>query len=162
VANRDTAHGESTGRAKRRGRFRVLSINVSSKTGVRKHPVGRAVMRTEHGVEGDAHAGEWHRQVSLLANEKIETMRGRGIEIGYGDFAENLTTEGVYLISFPVETRITIGDSVLEVTQIGKQCHHGCAIYRAVGDCVMPREGIFARVVRGGEINCESVCHYDL
>ena len=145
-----------------RRRFHLLSINVSGMTGVQKRPVGRAVLRQGHGIVGDAHAGDWHRQVSLLSEERIETMRGRGVEIGHGDFAENLTTRGVDLAALPIGTRLSVGDAVLEVTQIGKQCHHGCAIYRAVGDCVMPREGIFTRVIRGGEIDRESECYYHL
>jgi MOSC domain-containing protein YiiM len=140
--------------------FRILSINISEKVGVQKTPVGSAVLRAGHGIEGDAHAGDWHRQVSLLAEEDIRGMRGRGIEIGFGDFAENITTSGVDLGALPVGTRLTLGEAVLEITQIGKECHHGCAIYQAVGDCVMPRRGVFARVLRGGEISSESVCHY--
>jgi len=145
-----------------RRRFHLLSINVSEMTGVQKRPIDRAVLRQGHGIVGDAHAGDWLRQVSLLAEERIETMRGRGVEIGHGDFAENLTTRGVDLAALPIGTRLFVGDAVLEVTQIGKQCHHGCAIYRAVGDCVMPREGIFTRVIRGGEIDRESECYYHL
>jgi len=145
-----------------RRRFHLLSINVSGMTGVQKRPTDRAVLRQGHGIVGDAHAGDWHRQVSLLSEERIETMRGRGVEIGHGDFAENLTTRGVDLAALPIGTRLSVGDAVLEVTQIGKQCHHGCAIYRAVGDCVMPREGIFTRVIRGGEIDRESECYYHL
>jgi len=145
-----------------RRRFHLLSINVSGMTGVQKRPTDRAVLRQGHGIVGDAHAGDWHRQVSLLSEERIETMRGRGVEIGHGDFAENLTTRGVDLAALPIGTRLFVGDAVLEVTQIGKECHHGCAIYRAVGDCVMPREGIFTRVIRGGEIDRESECYYHL
>ena len=141
-------------------RFTILSINVSDRKGVQKRPVERALLREEHGIDGDAHAGNWHRQVSLLADEDIEEMRGRGIDIGYGAFAENITTSGVPLSGLPVGTRLYLGESVLEVTQIGKECHHGCAIYQAVGDCVMPRCGIFARVVKGGTIDRESKCYY--
>ncbi len=144
------------------GEFTILSINVSKKTGTKKTPVPAAVLREGHGIVGDAHAGDWHRQVSLLAEEDIRGMRGRGIEIGYGDFAENLTTRGIDLGSLPVGARLTVGPALLEVTQIGKECHHGCAIREAVGDCVMPRKGIFARVIRGGEISRESRCHHDL
>ena len=142
--------------------FSILSINVSEKKGAQKKPIPEAVLLQSHGIEGDAHAGPWHRQVSLLANEDIETMRGRGIEIGNGDFAENITTEGIDLASLPIGTRLHLGEVVLEVTQIGKECHHGCAIRRAVGDCVMPRQGIFTRVIRGGRISRESECYYDL
>ncbi len=120
------------------------------------------MLRLLPGILGDAHAGKWHRQVSLLASEDIDTMRGKGVEINFGDFAENVTTEGVDLSSLPVGTMLYLGDVILEVTQIGKECHEGCAIYQIVGDCVMPRKGIFARVVRGGEVNCDSDCYYDI
>lgn len=142
--------------------FSILSINVSAETGVQKKPVVRAVLKEAHGIVGDAHAGDWHRQVSLLADEDIQGMRGKGVEIGYGDFAENLTTRGIDLGSLPVGARLSMGEAILEVTQIGKECHHHCAIFEAVGDCVMPRKGVFARVIRGGEIECDSLCHYDL
>ena len=142
--------------------FSILSINISDRTGVQKKPVARAVLREGHGIEGDAHAGDWHRQVSLLADEDVQTMRGRGIELGYGDFAENVTTRGIDLGALPIGTRLNLGTALLEITQIGKECHHGCAIFHAVGDCVMPRKGVFARVLRGGEIDHESRCHYDL
>jgi MOSC domain-containing protein YiiM len=142
--------------------FTLLSINISAGTGARKTPVSRAVLKENHGILGDGHAGIWHRQVSLLAEEDIATLRGRGIEIGFGDFAENLTTSGIDLGSLPVGARLCIGEALLEVTQIGKECHHDCAIFQAVGDCVMPRRGVFARVMRGGEIDRESRCHYDL
>ena len=142
--------------------FLILSVNVSGLTGQQKKPVARAVLRAGHGIEGDAHAGEWHRQVSLLATEDIDTMRGRGIHLGFGDFAENLTTRGVDLAILPVGTRLHIGPAVLEITQIGKECHSGCAISRAAGDCVMPRRGVFARVISGGEIDRDCRCYYDL
>ena len=143
-------------------RFSVLSINVSDRTGVQKRPVENAVLRENHGIVGDAHAGDWHRQVSLLAAEDIDTLRGKGMEIGFGDFAENITTRGIDLASLPVGARISIGPALLEITQIGKVCHTGCAISRTTGDCVMPRKGVFARVIVGGEIERESSCHYDL
>jgi len=142
--------------------FFLLSINVSGKKGEQKKPVDKAVLRVDHGIVGDAHAGEWHRQVSLLADEDVATLRGKGIEIGFGDFAENLTTRGIDLGSLPVGSRLQVGPALLEVTQIGKQCHTGCAIRRVTGDCVMPRKGVFARVIVGGEIDHESLCHYDL
>jgi MOSC domain-containing protein YiiM len=143
------------------GEFSILSINISSRTGEQKTPVQRAVLRAGHGIEGDAHAGDWHRQVSLLADEDIQGMRGRGVEIGFGDFAENITTRGIELGSLPLGTRLRLGSALLEITQIGKECHNGCAISRTVGDCVMPRRGVFARVLRGGEVDRESRCHYD-
>jgi len=142
--------------------FSILSINVSERTGEQKTPVARALLREGHGIVGDAHAGDWHRQVSLLAEEDIDTLRGKGIEIGFGDFAENITTRGIDLGSLPVGSRLRIGPALLEVTQIGKECHAGCAIRRIAGDCVMPRKGVFARVIVGGEIDHESRCHYDL
>ena len=140
--------------------FSILSINVSERKGVQKNPAGRAMLREGHGIEGDAHAGDWHRQVSLLADEDVQTMRGRGITLSFGDFAENITTRGIDLGSLPIGARLELGPALLEITQIGKECHHGCAIYQAVGDCVMPRKGVFARVIRGGEIDRESRCHY--
>jgi MOSC domain-containing protein YiiM len=142
--------------------FRILAINISARQGEQKRPVERAFLRENHGIVGDAHAGDWHRQVSLLADEAIDTMRGRGIELAFGDFAENITTRGVELASLPVGARLHLGPAVLEVTQIGKECHHGCAIRQAVGDCVMPRLGIFARVLQGGEVSGDSECYYDL
>ena len=145
-----------------RREFTILSINISDRTGVQKKPVARATLREGHGIEGDAHAGDWHRQVSLLADEDIQTMRGRGIELGFGDFAENVTTRGIDLGMLPIGAVLNLGGALLEITQIGKECHHGCAIFHAVGDCVMPRKGVFARVLRGGEIDHESRCHYDL
>uniref|UniRef100_UPI00261BA119 MOSC domain-containing protein n=1 Tax=Geobacter sp. TaxID=46610 RepID=UPI00261BA119 len=104
------------------------------------------------GIVGDAHAGEWHRQVSLLAKESIEKMRAMGLDVDNGDFAENITTEGINLPSLPVGTRLTVGVTLLEVTQIGKECHTRCAIFYQAGDCVMPKEGIFARVITGGVV----------
>jgi len=145
-----------------RREFKILSINISDKAGIQKTPTAKAVLREQHGIEGDAHAGDWHRQVSLLSNEDIDTMRGKGIDLKYGDFAENITTEGIDLASLPVGTRLHLGDALVEVTQIGKECHHGCAIFQAVGDCVMPRKGIFVKVLKGGEISGESRCYYDI
>jgi MOSC domain-containing protein YiiM len=142
--------------------FALLSINVSRETGVSKAPVDRAVLREGHGIEGDAHAGEWHRQVSLLADEDVETMRGRGVDLPPGIFAENLTTRGIDLSRLKVGAHLRIGPALLEVTQIGKECHLGCAIRSAVGDCVMPRRGVFARVLEGGEIDRASRCRHDL
>jgi len=130
----------------------IVSISTSSEKGAKKIPVESAVLNVDHGIEGDAHAGKWHRQVSLLAEESIEKMRVGGLEVGYGDFAENITTSGLVLYEIPVGTKLRLGQCLVEVTQIGKECHDRCAIYEAVGDCVMPREGIFARVLCGGEI----------
>jgi len=144
--------------------FRILSLNVSERVGEQKRPApgGRVTLKENHGIVGDAHAGDWHRQVSFLADEDVDTMRGKGIRIGFGDFAENVTTRGVDWSSLPVGTRLTLGEAELEVTQIGKECHARCAIYQAVGDCVMPRRGIFARVLKGGEVSLDSDCAYDL
>lgn len=138
--------------------FKILSLNISEKKGEQKKPVQSLELKPDHGIVGDAHAGNWHRQVSLLAEEDINTIRGKGIDIDYGDFAENITTEGVDLASLPIGTRLRLGDAEMEVTQIGKECHHGCAIFQTVGDCVMPRKGIFAKVLKGGVISTESVC----
>lgn len=134
---------------------RIVSINISAQKGERKRPVGAGVLVSGHGLEGDGHAGDWHRQVSLLALESIESMRSKGLDVGPGDFAENITTEGIDLVSLPVGTQLRIGLSLVEVTQIGKECHDRCEIYRQAGDCVMPREGIFAKVLEGGKIRDE-------
>jgi molybdopterin adenylyltransferase len=137
---------------------RVIAVSVSATTGVKKDNVSEARVLVNFGLEGDAHAGDWHRQVSLLAVESIDKMRQRGLDLKSGDFAENLTTQGIDIPHLPVGTRLRIGNEVmLEVTQIGKVCHHGCAIKKAVGDCVMPREGIFARVLRGGLIHPDDI-----
>lgn len=129
---------------------KVVAVCISSSKGERKTPVAAVELREEHGIVGDAHAGPWHRQVSLLARESIDKMRALGLDVTTGDFAENLTTEGVDLLALPIGTRLRVGAAELEVTQIGKECHTRCAIYHQAGDCVMPKEGIFARVLRGG------------
>jgi len=131
---------------------KVVSLNISETKGVRKRPVKEAVLRTEYGIEGDAHASSaWHRQVSLLARESIMKMRELGLDVKPGDFAENITTEGINLPALPVGTQMSIGDGIrVEVSQIGKECHTRCAIYYQAGDCVMPKEGIFVRVLIGG------------
>lgn len=132
---------------------RVVSVNVSELKGTRKHPVGRAVLVASFGVEGDAHGGDWDRQVSLLARESIAKMPASGLVLAPGDFGENLTTAGIDLASLPVGSTLRVGAAAeLRVTQIGKECHLGCEIRRQVGDCVMPREGIFARVTKPGTI----------
>ena len=131
----------------------VVSVNISERKTVRKPPGQRGRLIKDRGFEGDAHAGDWHRQVSLLAQESIDTMVAKGLDVGPGDFAENVTTSGIDLVSLPVGTILQVGaDSVLEVTQIGKECHSKCAIYYQAGDCVMPREGIFATVSVAGEV----------
>ncbi len=139
---------------------RVIAVNISDKKGVRKANVGQACLLEDFGLQADAHAGKWHRQVSLLAMESIEKMVRLGLKVGPGDFAENITTEGIDLLSLPIGTRFKIGESsLLEVTQIGKVCHTRCAIYDQAGDCVMPKEGIFARVLQGGEIKSGDEIH---
>jgi MOSC domain-containing protein YiiM len=131
----------------------VLAVCVSAKAGTRKKPVPEARLVEDSGIEGDAHARNWHRQVSLLADEDAETMRGMGADVGPGDFAENLTTRGVDIGGLAVGARVRVGgDVLLEVTQIGKRCHHDCEIFKQVGRCVMPEKGIFARVIRGGTV----------
>ncbi|GAV24948.1 MOSC domain-containing protein [Carboxydothermus islandicus] len=131
---------------------RVVAVNISEKKGMRKKNIERAYLRENHGIEGDAHAGDWHRQVSLLALESIKKMQELGLNVNPGDFAENITTEGVDLLSLSIGTKVKIGEALTEVTQIGKVCHTRCAIYYQAGDCVMPREGIFVKVLKGGEV----------
>jgi MOSC domain-containing protein YiiM len=132
---------------------RVLAVNISEDKGTKKTNVHSCALLKDFGLKGDAHAGPWHRQVSLLANESIEKMKAKGLNVGYGDFAENITTKGVDLVHLSVGTEIRIGNSVLlRVTQIGKECHTRCAIYYQAGDCVMPKEGIFAEVMSEGEV----------
>ena len=130
----------------------VKAVCISERKGTVKHPVPEIFVRREHGIEGDAHAGNWHRQISLLADESVARMREKYPDIPVGAFAENIRTEGIELKSLPVGTRLEVGEALLEVTQIGKECHADCAIRKAVGDCVMPREGIFAIVLRDGTI----------
>lgn len=135
--------------------MKIVSLAISKKKGTRKLQVSEATLLVEHGLEGDAHAGPWHRQVSFLASESIEQARGKGLNVTFGDFAENIATEGIDWPKVPVGTRLEIGESALvEVTQIGKECHNKCAIYYMAGDCIMPKEGVFARVLKGGNIRC--------
>lgn len=130
----------------------IIAVCISAAKGERKTPVAMVQLRENHGIVGDAHAGDWHRQVSLLAKESIDKMRNMGLDVDNGDFAENITTRGVNLPALPIGAKLKIGDTLLEVTQIGKECHTRCAIFYQAGDCVMPKEGIFARVLDGGEI----------
>jgi MOSC domain-containing protein YiiM len=130
----------------------VLAVCTSLNKGERKKPVPAVELVPNHGIAGDAHAGDWHRQVSLLAQESIDKMRAMGLSVSAGDFAENITTTGIDLVSLPIGTRLILGSTLLEVTQIGKECHNRCAIYYQAGDCVMPKEGIFARVLTGGVV----------
>lgn len=132
---------------------KVLRVSISDEKGVPKKNVEEVRLLVEWGVEGDAHAGAWHRQVSLLAMESIKKMQEKGLEVRPGDFAENITTEGLDLLSLPIGTLLRVGsEALLEVTQIGKECHAGCAIFQQVGQCIMPTEGIFARVIKGGKV----------
>jgi MOSC domain-containing protein YiiM len=132
----------------------VISVNISKDKGEKKQNVSRCRLIQDRGLENDAHEGFMHRQVSLLARESIEKMKAKGLDVNWGDFAENLTTEGIELPSLPVGTRLAVGDRVvLRVTQIGKECHNRCNIFKQVGDCVMPREGIFAEVLAEGDVS---------
>lgn len=130
----------------------IVAVCISKEKGQRKTPVGAVELKENHGIVGDAHAGDWHRQVSLLATESIAKMRALGLDVDSGDFAENITTRGLDLVALPIGTRLAVGDAVIEVTQIGKECHNRCAIFYQAGDCVMPKEGIFARVLKGGAV----------
>lgn len=132
---------------------RVLGICISERRGTQKKEVEEAVLKENWGIEGDAHAGNWHRQVSLLSFEKIEDFRAKGADVDFGAFGENLIVEGYNLRKLPVGTRFHIGEAVLELTQIGKECHSHCEIYKKMGDCIMPREGVFAEVVKDGRIH---------
>jgi MOSC domain-containing protein YiiM len=129
---------------------RIVSLNISLGKGTSKEPVAEVTLRPGHGIEGDAHAGPWHRQISLLAVENIHSQAAKGYDLHPGSYAENITTEGLELASLPLGTRLIAGEVELEITQIGKKCHAKCAIHQQVGDCIMPREGIFARVLSGG------------
>ena len=133
---------------------RIIAVCKSAEKGTKKEAVANSILRENYGLIGDAHAdSDTHRQVSLLAIESINKMRSLGLDVGPGDFAENLTVEGIDLVSLPVGTCLGIGDEiVLEISQIGKECHNGCAIYLQAGKCIMPEEGVFARVIRGGLI----------
>ena len=131
----------------------VTAVNISEKKGVRKHAVPYVELKRHHGIVGDAHAGDWHRQISLLADESVDTMREVcPIELDAGVFAENINTRGIELKTLPVGTHLRVGETELEVTQIGKQCHDDCQIKRTAGKCVMPTEGIFAIVIKEGRV----------
>ncbi len=131
---------------------KVLAVCTSDRKGIQKSEVPEIVVKADWGIEGDAHAGKWHRQVSLLDVQKIEDFRAKGAQVEYGAFGENIVAEGIDFSSLPVGSRFRIGDVLLELTQIGKECHSHCAIYHAVGDCIMPREGVFSRVLESGVI----------
>lgn len=129
---------------------KVVAVCISDRKGVPKKPIDQGRLRVDWGLEGDAHAADWHRQVSLLAIESIDKMRAKGLNVHPGSFAENITTEGIVLYTLPIGTRMRLGSALVEVTQIGKECHTHCAVYQAAGDCVMPREGIFVKVLQPG------------
>ncbi|SDB12490.1 hypothetical protein SAMN05660653_00602 [Desulfonatronum thiosulfatophilum] len=132
---------------------KIIAVCTSPKKGQRKKNINQGMLVAEHGLQDDAHAGPWHRQVSLLAMESIKKMQDAGLKVGPGDFAENLTTEGIDLPVLPLGTKLRIGETAVgEVTQIGKECHTRCAIFHQAGDCVMPKEGIFIRVLLGGPV----------
>ena len=136
--------------------MKIISIAISKKKGVRKTPVSSVVLIKDHGMKEDAHAGPWHRQVSLLAMEDIQYMQTKGVDVDFGDFAENIATSGIELPELPIGSRLKLGKTVLlEITQIGKECHNKCAIYYQAGDCIMPKKGVFARVITGGTISCD-------
>ena len=130
----------------------VIAVCISEKKGTVKKPVARGLLIEGHGLENDAHAGSWHRQVSLLSFEKIEDFKKRGGAVTHGDFGENLVVSGMDFAALPVGTRLTVGDAVLEVSQIGKECHTRCSIYSAMGECIMPTQGVFATVLHGGTV----------
>jgi MOSC domain-containing protein YiiM len=135
---------------------RIVAVSVSLKKGVKKTNILQGSLIENYGLENDAHAGDWHRQISLLAIESISKIRKKGLDVNPGDFAENITTEGIRIWDLPVGTQLKLGENaVVEVTQIGKECHDRCAIFKQVGDCVMPREGVFVKVLKGGAIRPE-------
>ena len=132
---------------------KVLAVCISDIRGIQKHPVEKAELRVGHGIAGDAHAGVWHRQISILGIDSVNRLRDRiSVEIKAGDFAENILIEGIEIYKLPVGTKLRIGTALVEITQIGKECHADCAIRQQAGDCVMPREGVFAKVLENGAV----------
>ena len=130
----------------------IKAVCLSKERGAAKKNVGGGELVERHGLKGDAHAGDWHRQISLLSLQKIEAFRAKGAEIEFGAFGENLVVDGIDFASLPLGTKFRCGEALLELTQIGKECHNHCEIYRRMGDCIMPREGVFTRVLRGGTV----------
>jgi len=130
----------------------IRAVCISAEKGTAKRNVGRAEFVVRHGLKGDAHAGDGLRQVSLLSLQKIEAFRATGAEVGYGDFGENIVADGIDFADLPVGTRLRCGEVLMEMTQIGKECHNRCAIFHRMGDCIMPREGVFAIVLHGGMV----------
>ena len=139
----------------------IRAVCLSAEKGTAKRDLAQGELVAQHGLKGDAHAGDWHRQVSLLSLQKIEAFRAEGAEVGFGDFGENLVVDGIDLASLPVGTKFRCGDAQLELTQIGKECHNHCAIFHRMGDCIMPREGIFARVLQGGTVKTGDEIHIE-
>jgi MOSC domain-containing protein YiiM len=142
--------------------FKVEAVNIAASKGVAKHEVPWIILKEDFGIEGDAHAGPWHRQVSLLAGEAVDLMKARGLALAPGAFGENIVTRGVDWSRAKVGEVIDIGTVKLEITQIGKECHSHCAIYYSAGECIMPTQGIFARVLKGGRIDAQSFGHYHI
>jgi len=140
--------------------FTVESVNLSEKKGVQKKQVPQVELVVDHGIKGDAHAGNWHRQVSFLAGEDVDFMKAKGLELKHGAFGENIVTRGIEWSKVQVGGQVVIGDSLLEITQIGKECHDRCAIYYAAGDCIMPTRGVFAKVLKGGRVHAEDSGYY--
>jgi len=139
----------------------VRAVCLSAEKGRAKQDVGKAELVLQHGLKGDAHAGSWHRQVSLLSLQKIEAFRAKGAKVEYGDFGENIVVEGIDFAGLPVGTKLRCGEALLEMTQIGKECHNRCAIFHSMGDCIMPREGVFAMVLNGGMIRVGDEIHVE-
>jgi TatD DNase family protein len=142
--------------------FKIESVNISEKKGVQKHEVEEIELIEELGIKDDAHAGKWHRQVSFLAGEKIDMMKAKGLELKPGAFGENIVTRGIDWANMKVGGKICIKELVLELTQIGKECHDKCAIYYSAGECIMPTQGIFAKVIKGGKIRAEDSGYYSI
>lgn len=132
---------------------KIIAVCISEQKGTQKHDIGTVNILEDWGMENDAHAGKWHRQISLLSHEKIEAFRARGAEVNYGAFGENLVVEGFDFAALPVGTKFRCGDVLLEMTQIGKQCHSHCEIFKKMGECIMPTQGVFCRVLRGGVVS---------
>ena len=135
----------------------ITAVCISKEKGTAKRPVDSALLIVDHGLEHDAHAGNWHRQVSLLSLEKIEDFKKRGAIVRFGDFGENLVVSGIDFVTLPVGTRLTAGEVLLEISQIGKECHTRCAIYHSMGECIMPTQGVFAKVLHGGTLKAGDV-----
>jgi len=143
-------------------KFTVEAVNIAVVKGVAKHEVAEIVLRENHGIEGDAHAGPWHRQVSLLAGEAVDSMKAKGLTLAPGAFGENIVTRGVDWSRAKVGDTVSIGTVEMEITQIGKECHSRCAIYTSAGECIMPQQGVFAKILKGGKIRAQSSGDYHI